>query len=79
MKIVLSNINHINHFYIKILCIRTYLFSRYTGYICSNLQIFLYKLIKYPETYIAETNQKQPHQTNKQQPIDSKQQTATLV
>jgi hypothetical protein len=29
-------------------------------------------LIKYPETYIAETNQKQP---NKQQPIDRKQQT----
>jgi len=32
-------------------------------------------LIKYPETYIAETNQKQPQQTNKQQPIDCKQQT----
>jgi hypothetical protein len=32
-------------------------------------------LIKYPETYIAETNQKQPQQTNKQQPIDRKQQT----
>ena len=32
-------------------------------------------MIKYPETYIAETNQKQPQQTNKQQPIDRKQQT----
>ena len=32
-------------------------------------------MIKYPETYIAETNQKQPQQTNKQQPIDCKQQT----
>jgi len=42
--------------------------------------LFLYKkLIGCPETYIPETNQKQPQQTNKQQPIDSKQQTTTLV
>ena len=32
-------------------------------------------MIKYPETYIARTNQKQPQQTNNQQPTSNQQPT----